>query len=301
QCTGPLVERLTSSGTPVPQRITVDATQEYYTVEWMTGRSHVDPDVFYRVRVLRDGAEIGSIDVDPVRNTPSLRDVDLTQYVGIVAGQQLTLRFRIQQPTAKQFVKVNEVESNGGTPGDWIELYNTGTMPLSLAGYVVKDNDDTHVYTLPATATIPAHGFYIVEEADLNFGLGAGDAARFYAPGGTTLVDSYVWTSHAVTTYGRCPDGTGAFKTTTVVTKGAANDCSVLVRINEVESSGGIPGDWVELYNAGPAPADLGGYIFKDNDDTHSYIIPAGTTVAAGGYLVLDEAQFGFGLGAADA
>ena len=61
-----------------------------------------------------------------------------------------------------------------------------------------------------------------------------------------------------------------------------------------------MPGDWVELYNAGPIAVDLSGWIFRDNDDTHAYVLPAGTTIAAGGYVVLDEAQFVFGLGAAD-
>jgi PKD repeat protein len=59
------------------------------------------------------------------------------------------------------------------------------------------------------------------------------------------------------------------------------------VVINEVESSGGVPGDWVELYNAGGSAADLSGLIFKDNDDTHGYAIPAGTTLAPGAYYLL--------------
>jgi hypothetical protein len=43
---------------------------------------------------------------------------------------------------------------------------------------------------------------------------------------GTTLVDGTNWVLHATgTTYGRCPDGTGAFFTGVAVTKGAANSC----------------------------------------------------------------------------
>src|SRR5690606_32414879 len=40
------------------------------------------------------------------------------------------------------------------------------------------------------------------------------------------VLDEYSWTAHAATTYGRCPDGTGAFATTTAPTKGAANQCA---------------------------------------------------------------------------
>lgn len=41
-----------------------------------------------------------------------------------------------------------------------------------------------------------------------------------------TLVDSYAWASHATTTYGRCPNGTGPFVTTLVSTKGTPNSCA---------------------------------------------------------------------------
>jgi hypothetical protein len=196
-------------------------------------------------------------------------------------------------------ILINEIESNGGTPGDWVELYNPGPTTVSLADFVFKDNDDTHNYKIPAGITIPSGGYYLLEEAAFGFGLGTPDSARLFSPSGT-IVDSFNWTPHATTTLGRCPNASGALITTVASTKGTANDCGLQVKINEVESNGGDPGDWVELYNAGVTPANVGGLIFKDNDDTHSYAIPAGTTIPAGGYLLLEEAAFTFGLGAAD-
>ena len=197
-------------------------------------------------------------------------------------------------------VVVNEVESNGGTPGDWIELYNRGTTAVDISGFVVKDNDDSRTTTLPAGTTIAAGGFLVIEEAQLGFGLGAADAARLFDPAGV-LVDAYTWTAHATTTYGRCPDGTGPFSTAAFSTKSAANDCRSAIRINEVESNGGTPGDWIELYNAGASTVDLSNFLVKDNDDTRTTRLPAGATIAAGGYYVIDEAALGFGLGAGDA
>lgn len=204
-------------------------------------------------------------------------------------------------PPPSPTIRVNEVESSGGVPGDWAELVNYGGAPVDLSGYVFRDNDDTHAYVVPSGTVVAPGAYFVLEEADFGFGLGAPDAARLFAPDGTTLVDSYSWTTHATpTTYGRCPDATGSFTTTTSVTKGAKNDCSVAVVINEVESSGGVPGDWVELYNAGGTTVDLTGYVFRDNDDSDAYVLPAGSTIAAGGYLVLDEADFVFGLGGSD-
>ncbi|ROP72282.1 lamin tail domain-containing protein [Curtobacterium sp. PhB115] len=199
---------------------------------------------------------------------------------------------------------VNEVESNGDDT-DWVELKNTSAASIDLSGYSFLDDDSTHdAYVLPSGSTIAAGGYFVIDQlsataSGFDFGLGGADTARVYDPAGD-LVLRYSWTSHAVVTYGRCADGTGALVETTASTKGAANDCSSPVRINEVESQDGTPGDWVELTNVGSTTVDLGGYVLKDSEDDHAYTIPDGTTVAAGGFTVLDEADFGFGLGKAD-
>ena len=125
-------------------------------------------------------------------------------------------------------VVINEIESSGGVPGDWVELFNKGAAPVDLSGFIFKDGDDTHVYTIPAGTTIAAGGYLVLEEAQFGFGLGTPDAVRLFMPNGTDLVDSHSWTPHATpTTYGRCPNATGGFIITSSVTKGAANDCSV--------------------------------------------------------------------------
>ncbi|MET7305232.1 lamin tail domain-containing protein [Embleya sp. NPDC005575] len=121
-------------------------------------------------------------------------------------------------------VRINEIESNGGTPGDWVELVNTGSAAADISGWIVKDNDNSHSYTIAAGTSLPAGG-HLALDVDSSFGLGSSDSARLFRPGGSTLVDSYAWTAHAGTTYGRCADGTGAFTTTTAPTKGAANAC----------------------------------------------------------------------------
>lgn len=47
------------------------------------------------------------------------------------------------------------------------------------------------------------------------------------------------------------------------------------------------PEDWVELYNGSGAAVDLTGWQFRDEDDSHIFTLPAGTTLAADGYLVI--------------
>jgi len=53
-------------------------------------------------------------------------------------------------------------------------------------------------------------------------------------------------------------------------------------------------GDWVELYNNDVEDIDISGWVFKDEDDDHIYIIPDNTVLGQDEYLVLcaDTALF---------
>ncbi len=201
---------------------------------------------------------------------------------------------------------MNEIESNGDDT-DWFELFNTTTAPIDISGFIVRDNDDSKRYELPSGSIVPARGILLVDQQSattpgFDFGLGGNDQVRLFAPDGTTLVAQASWATHATTSYGLCPDGVGELTSTTSTTKGTPNDCSLPVSINEVESSGGTPGDWIELVNRSDAEISVAGLVVTDSDVAgHRYVIPAGTTIAAKGYLVLDESAFSFGLGGTDA
>ena len=65
-----------------------------------------------------------------------------------------------------------------------------------------------------------------------------------------------------------------------------------LVYINEIFAAGD---DWIELYNANDAVKDISGYRIYD-DVTNKYALPAGTTIAAKGYLILNCDDLATGL-----
>jgi hypothetical protein len=87
----------------------------------------------------------------------------------------------------------------------------------------------------------------------------------------------------------------------------AAGPVSFDVVISEVEANGGVPGDWIELYNKGTAAVDISGWKLIDNQDVPTashpaYVFPPGTTIPSGGYLALDQlagavGTFNYGLG----
>lgn len=45
--------------------------------------------------------------------------------------------------------------------------------------------------------------------------------------------------------------------------------------------------DWIELYNNTGSAIDISNWVFKDSDDLHEFVIPNGTIMQAGSYLVL--------------
>lgn len=200
-------------------------------------------------------------------------------------------------------IAINEIESNGDAT-DWVEVVNTGSNPVDISGFTIMDSDPAghaaQVTPLPS-GTVLAPGAYFVfdQPAHFVFGLGGGDTVTLRDATGNT-VDEHAYLEHAAGTWARCADGTGEFIDAAVSTKGLRNACGNPVRINEVESDGGSPGDWIELVNPTASVLDVSGLVVKDDDDSHAYVIPPATTITAGGYLVIEGGELGFGLGAAD-
>ena len=128
-------------------------------------------------------------------------------------------------------VRINEVESNGGTPGDWVELTNIGATSRRRRRLRAHATTTTPTRTpSPPARPSPPGGFVVLDEqptaASASVSAGA-DSVRLCLDDGATLVDSYDWTAHAATTYGRCPDGTGRLRRRRLrPSKGAANLCA---------------------------------------------------------------------------
>jgi hypothetical protein len=60
--------------------------------------------------------------------------------------------------------------------------------------------------------------------------------------------------------------------------------------INEINYNASLdfdPGDWVELYNPMDHPVNVSGWVFKDEDDLHTFTFPSGTEISSGGYIVI--------------
>ncbi|KXK58017.1 MAG: CotH kinase family protein [Chlorobi bacterium] len=104
---------------------------------------------------------------------------------------------------------------------DWIELYNTASEPVNLAGYHITD-DPTKMdkWTFPEGAVIPANGYFILwaDEDDeqganhCNFKLSASAEQLLLSDASMAIIDSVSWGQQtADMSFARKPNGTGNF------------------------------------------------------------------------------------------
>ncbi|MEN6635979.1 MAG: lamin tail domain-containing protein [Clostridiaceae bacterium] len=203
------------------------------------------------------------------------------------------------------------VDESLGTP-DWIELYNSGTVPLDLSGYGVSDNlRNLHKFVVPEGTTLAA-GEYLVLYATnatedqtnpliTNFGLSKSGDYIFITDAYFGLVAQMeIPALYTDVSYARAADGTYGYSG--VPTPGAANDSEIFTSLDAVFSSQNLnalaisevmPTDdasgyrWVELHNNSDSAMQLENYCLSD-DETNplKWQISSGT-VPAGGYLCI--------------
>jgi hypothetical protein len=134
-------------------------------------------------------------------------------------------------------IVINEIDANGN---DWIEFYNSTSVPVSLAGFKVYD-DAADKFTIPS-GTIPANGYFILN-CD-GSGLNGNASFRLSSAGETIaledadgkLVDRVTFPAiDNGSSYARFPDGDDSWRITGVPTKGASNGSAEAATISDFE------------------------------------------------------------------
>jgi len=204
-----------------------------------------------------------------------------------------------------------------GDQDPWVELHNPGTNTLDLSGfYLTSDYAALTAWAFPAGASLGPGEFLVVwvdgepgesvaQELHTSFRLAPGNGALALVReqlGAPAVIDYINYRAlPAGLSIGSYPDGQPQTRQLFhVPTAGGANDPGTLpiqVFINEwMASNSGVvldpaddePDDWFELYNAGAAPADLSAYTLTDDmSDKGQFVIPYGTVVPAGGFLLV--------------
>ena len=99
-------------------QVSVSPTGEHYQANWDTKNPELNTDRLYRIQVFVGERRLGYADVDPVDSGRELRNVDTDEYIGLVDGRTLPIRFRIEHGALCEFEPCTEVivtRSEGGT------------------------------------------------------------------------------------------------------------------------------------------------------------------------------------------
>jgi hypothetical protein len=168
----------------------------------------------------------------------------------------------------------------------------TGFVPPATNAPVATITGESRSPTWRTTATLTVGGTGVTHyQWRLNNG-----ALSAETPVGTPISLSGLANGSSNTVYVLGRNAGGIYQTTPTVSKGwLVNTATPTVRLNEVlarndsvvNHNGTFP-DLIELYNDGPSAVDLSGMGLTDNAaNPDKFTFPAGTSLAAGAYLVV--------------
>lgn len=224
-------------------------------------------------------------------------------------------------------------------PADYVEIYNAEPDAVNITGWRLhddngKDHKDAYVHS---GAVIPAGGFMLLCGEykdgtggfhDFKFGIGSDDKITLLDAANNTMdtAGPLLKRGDTTTVYGRTEDGSGIWTYLTPPTPKKTNKGmkykpegdaaatappgSSTVVLNEIADKGSDAvcngEDWVELYNYGKNPVDIGKWHLADekgvlHSDVHIFPDNDKHVIPGYGFLLLcGEETFKFGIGGTD-
>jgi len=155
------------------------------------------------------------------------KDVSQNSVINVtLAADTILQAVFLKDNVENQSVVINEINYKSATdfdPGDWVEIYNNSKDAIDLTGWTMKDDNDSHIFSIPSVTLNPDAFLVLVTDStkfktlfpevttfagNFSFGLSStGETVRIYNQN-QTLVDSVTFSSSAP--WVAEPDGTGA-------------------------------------------------------------------------------------------
>lgn len=190
----------------------------------------------------------------------------------------------------RRAVRISEFLANSEAPvTDFVELFNTSTVTVDLGGCRIGDGAVLGAgYLFPSPTILPARGYLALTEAQLGFSLGSdGERLWLMHPDGRIL-DAISYSGQDVNV-----SRDRELRELATPTPGASNSGPkdrpvVISEIMYNPLSGNQAEEYIELHNKSGSSVDVSGWRIGGGI---GYDIPAGTSIAAGGYLVIARNQ----------
>lgn len=198
QCGATVAKFSMSTGT-ASEVIRLDAAGQQYVVNWhtdqcLTGACKLSPTTTYRLRILVDGTELGHADVLVAANQGAAKNIDANEYIALVNGRTLPVKFRIEQGAVDAVTTLPAAPSDEpqtlatpATPNGSLELTVPGgalTEPLAItvqhvsvptsvsstvvSGAVYELGPDGSRFATPLTLTIAYNPANLAQETSEN-------------------------------------------------------------------------------------------------------------------------------------
>jgi len=154
----------------------------YYQVVWNTQQSNLDVTLYYRIKVLIEGASVpfGVADIDPVANMKEFKNVRTGEVIPLNDDSSLPIKFRVERGAACNGGLCNSVTVTNTSPtGSTIVTLDEGAGAVAGAkfpnGWLPSTGPQSVVVTIadvntgasdPATGseTIPCHANLLLEQ-----------------------------------------------------------------------------------------------------------------------------------------
>ena len=197
-------------------------------------------------------------------------------------------------PDLPPALQLNEIAATGGNPF-FIEVRNPSSAPASTTGFSLEISGSLTAAAPLPEAIVPAGGVLHFTEAQLGFRPASGDKVILRSPDGNPvdaqLADlvprgrSDAWPDRWLIAAAPTPGTTNAFalERDIVINEICYNPPDVSLQSTDKQ--------WLELYNRGTAPINLGGWHFGSGI---TFAFPLGTVLAPGGYLVVAKSPGNF-------
>lgn len=258
-------------------------------------------------------------------NNPFIGDLNSNSFTAdISSNTSFTANFTgSAEPLDLQVAEVNYHSDPSRDAEDWVELKNGSTAPFDLSDFTVGDGAWYHRFSLPVGTVLPPGGRLVVYEneekfaqqhpsvtnaiGELGFELGDdGDEVRLFDRFGgpvnaVVFDDARPWPctpdgfgrslEHVDNTDPSLPENwfDGCIGGSPGEAFSACDENPIVSEINYKSATAFDAGDWIELHNKSASAIDLSGWEIRDGGNANSFIIPAGTSLQAGSYLVFYE------------
>ena len=217
-------------------------------------------------------------------------------------------------------IKINEFVSDPESGNEWVELYNTGSVNLDLAGAMICDSRNSTSTCKKISGAIGPNGWFVVDLGTRSFLNNGGDSVIFKDARGV-VVDRIDYADELAPdngqSFARKADGVDTdnendWIVTNKITAGQANimdeqdqpnnatpsvnysaassasesNFPAEIVISEIlpNPKGSDMGEFIEIKNNSSVQANLSGWFFKDKEK--KYIFPDDTVIFPGSFLV---------------